>query len=94
MSQPGDKLLVRLSEPHTELIDWLSPGRLAAGKLALIDGDSSQGKSLLTLDCAARLTTGRPPHDRPRGPVTPPAPPRKRDRWLRYDNEELWTRIW
>jgi hypothetical protein len=30
----------------------------------------------------------------PRGPITPPAPPRKRDPWLRYDNEELWTRIW
>jgi hypothetical protein len=31
---------------------------------------------------------------RPRGPAAPPALPRKRDPWLRYDNEELWTRIW
>ncbi len=23
-----------------------------------------------------------------------PALPRRRDRWLRYDNEELWTRLW
>jgi hypothetical protein len=28
---------------------------------------------------------------RPRGPATPPAPPRKRDRWLRYDNCESST---
>jgi hypothetical protein len=60
MLQPGDKLLVPLSELRTESIDWLWPGRLAAGKLALFDGDPSQGKSLLTLDLAARLTTGRP----------------------------------
>jgi hypothetical protein len=60
MAQPGDKLLVRLSDLRTESIDWLSPGRLATGKLALFDGDPSQGKSLLTLDLAARLTTGRP----------------------------------
>jgi hypothetical protein len=38
----------------------LWPGRIAAGKLTLIDGDPSQGKSLLTLDLVARLTTARP----------------------------------
>jgi hypothetical protein len=42
-----------------EPIDWIWPGYLAAGKLTLIDGDPDQGKSLVTLDLAARLTTGR-----------------------------------
>ena len=41
-------------------IDWLWPGYLAAGNLAILDGDPGLGKSLLTLDLAARLTTGRP----------------------------------
>jgi hypothetical protein len=41
-------------------VEWLWPGRLAAGKLTLLDGDPDQGKSLVTLDWAARLTTARP----------------------------------
>jgi RecA-family ATPase len=39
---------------------WLWPGRLAFGKLAVLDGHPGQGKSTLTLDLAARLSTGRP----------------------------------
>ena len=50
--------------------EWLWPGRVAAGKLTLIDGDPSQGKSLLTLDLVARLTTARAMPDGP-GPVQP-----------------------
>lgn len=41
-------------------IEWLWPGYLAAGSLAVLDGDPGLGKSLLTLDLAARVTTGRP----------------------------------
>lgn len=41
-------------------IPWLWPMRLALGKLAMLDGDPGMGKSLLTLDLCARLTTGRP----------------------------------
>src|SRR5262249_172381 len=39
---------------------WLWPGRLALGKLAMLDGDPGMGKSLLALDLCARLSTGRP----------------------------------
>jgi hypothetical protein len=47
-------------------IPWLWPQRLALGKLAMLDGDPGMGKSLLTLDLCARLTTGRPfPDDAP-----------------------------
>ena len=53
-----------LLQPANELtpppIDWLWPGYLATGSVAILDGDPGQGKSLITLDLAARLTTGRP----------------------------------
>ncbi len=52
--------IARLSELQCEPVDWLWPGRLAAGKLTVLDGDPGQGKSLLTLDLAARFTTARP----------------------------------
>jgi RecA-family ATPase len=41
-------------------LDWLWPGRLAFGKLAILDGDPGLGKSLVTLDLCARLSTGQP----------------------------------
>jgi hypothetical protein len=59
MSTTLEKHVVRLSELRRKPIDWLWPGRLAAGKLALLDGDPDQGKSMITLDWAARFTTAR-----------------------------------
>src|SRR5262249_50853317 len=51
-----------LLRPASELtprpVEWLWPGYLAVGNLAILDGDPGQGKSLLTLDLAARLTNG------------------------------------
>lgn len=47
-----------LSDVIPERVTWLWPGRLPAGKLVVIDGDPSTGKSTLTLDLAARLSTG------------------------------------
>jgi hypothetical protein len=52
--------LVRLSDVQPERIDWLWPGYLARGKLHVIDGDPGLGKSTLTADLAARITTGAP----------------------------------
>ena len=49
-------------------VEWFWPARLAPGTLALLDGDPEVGKSLLTVDWAARLTTGRPWPD---GTATP-----------------------
>jgi hypothetical protein len=47
-------------------VDWLWPGRLALGKLAMLDGDPGLGKSLLALDLCARLSKGLPfPDGRP-----------------------------
>ena len=37
---------------------WLWPGRLALGKLAMLNGDPGLGKSLPALDRCPRLSTG------------------------------------
>lgn len=50
--------VVRLSDVEPEPVRWLWPGRIAAGKLTLIAGDPGLGKSFLTLDLAARVSTG------------------------------------
>lgn len=50
--------LVRLADIQPERINWLWPGYLARGKLHVIDGDPGLGKSTLTIDLAARLSTG------------------------------------
>jgi archaellum biogenesis ATPase FlaH len=38
---------------------WVWCARIPAGKLSLIVGDPDKGKSLITIDIAARITTGR-----------------------------------
>jgi hypothetical protein len=50
-------ILQRASEFRVTPIDWLWPGSLTTGSLTILDGDPGQGKSLLSLDLAARLTT-------------------------------------
>jgi putative DNA primase/helicase len=39
-------------------VEWLWPGRIPLGKLTLLVGEAGKGKSLLTLDMAARISTG------------------------------------
>ena len=58
-----DVRLCRVSELRPEPINWLWPGRLALGKLALLEGDPGLGKSFVTLDLCARLSRGRPMPD-------------------------------
>lgn len=48
-----------LSDVTPEKIDWLWKPRLALGKIASLDGDPGLGKSILTLELIARITTGR-----------------------------------
>src|SRR5258708_1492725 len=52
-----------VSELSARRLDWLWPGRLALGKLAILEGDPDLGKSLVALDLCARLSTGRPAPD-------------------------------
>ncbi len=52
-----------LSNIKSVQLHWLWEKRIPRGKLTTLDGDPGLGKSLLTLDLAARITTGRPMPD-------------------------------
>src|SRR5436305_13768242 len=49
-----------LSRVRSEPVRWLWGPYLPRGKLALLDGDPGVGKSLITVDLAARLSRGGP----------------------------------
>jgi len=51
-------ITITLSDVEPEMVDWLWPARLPLGKIVVIDGDPSVGKSTITVDCAARVSTG------------------------------------
>ncbi len=55
----GGPVLIRMADVKPEKVSWLWPGRVPRGKLTLLAGDPGLGKSLMTLDITARLTTGR-----------------------------------
>jgi hypothetical protein len=63
--------VVALSQIVPEPLRWLSPGRLAAGKITLLDGDPGLGKSTLLCEFAARISRGDP---LPGGDAAPPRP--------------------
>lgn len=50
---------VVLSTVTPERVEWLWSNRLPLGKVTVLDGDPGLGKSTLTLDIAARTSTGR-----------------------------------
>jgi putative DNA primase/helicase len=51
-------IMRRFSEIKAETLKWLWPGRIPLGKLTLLIGDPGLGKSLLTIDIAARVSRG------------------------------------
>jgi hypothetical protein len=53
------------SDVRTEQVDWLWKPWLPVGELTILDGDPGLGKSTLTCELAARLTTGRPMANQP-----------------------------
>jgi hypothetical protein len=57
-SVPGP-VLVSLADVQPEPVRWLWPGRIALGKLTLLCGDPGLGKSFVTLDLAARVSSGK-----------------------------------
>lgn len=59
LSTPGSFPVCPASRVTPRPVEWLWPGRLAFGKLAILDGDPGLGKSLIALDLCARLSTGR-----------------------------------
>ena len=50
--------LVLLSAVQCHPVNWLWPGRVPKGKLTLIVGDPGTGKSTLTMDLVARVSSG------------------------------------
>jgi hypothetical protein len=52
---PAGKLL---SEVEPERVEWLWPRRIPSGKITVLDGDPDNGKTVLTIDLAARVTAG------------------------------------
>jgi putative DNA primase/helicase len=54
-----DEVGTLLSDVVEESVEWLWEGRIPLGKLTVIDGDPGTGKSTLTIDLAARVSTGR-----------------------------------
>lgn len=54
---------VLLSHVRPAEREWLWPGRIPLGAITMLDGDPGLGKSLVTLDLIARVTTGRPMPD-------------------------------
>ena len=56
--QFGDLVVTRMSDVEPEDVRWLWGGRIPLGKLTVLEGDPKGGKSTLTLDLMARVTTG------------------------------------
>lgn len=55
--------VLRYNALRRQRVVWLWPGRFPAGKLVLLDGDPDVGKSTVTIELCARLTTGSPMPD-------------------------------
>jgi AAA domain len=52
-------IITRFSEIEAQPVIWIWPGYIPAGMLTVLDGDPGLGKSTLTDDLAARVSTGR-----------------------------------
>jgi hypothetical protein len=52
--------IITLANVTPERVSWLWDGRLPLGKLVILDGDPGVGKSSLTTDWAACVSTGKP----------------------------------
>jgi hypothetical protein len=53
-------VLINMADVRPVPINWLWPNRIALGKMTLLAGDPGLGKSLISLDIAARVSTGKP----------------------------------
>ena len=52
--------LVTMADVESRPVQWLWPGRFALGRISLLVGMPGAGKSFLTCDMAARVSTGQP----------------------------------
>ncbi len=70
---PASLIVRNFADIEREEIDWLWEGVIARGKLTMFAGDPGLGKSFLTCDLAARVSSGR---NFPCGMVNPNGPGR------------------
>ncbi len=61
-AEPGPRVIV-LADVEPERVEWLWPGYLPRGKVVILDGDPDLGKSAVSIDLAARISTGSPMPD-------------------------------
>ena len=54
----GEDVVTTLSDVEPEEVHWLWEGRIPLGKLTVLEGDPKSGKSTMTVDLAARVSTG------------------------------------
>jgi len=59
-SPASTPLLVRMSDVQRKPLRWFWPGRIPLGKITVLAGDPGLGKSLVTIDLAARASRGSP----------------------------------
>lgn len=52
--------VVKLKDVTPEIVSWLWDGYIPLGKVTLLDGDPGTGKSTISLDIAAKISTGSP----------------------------------
>ena len=69
--EPERACVVRVADVEPERVRWLWRGRLALGKLTLLEGDPGTGKSTLYAEIAAIISRGRPFPDQAETPVEP-----------------------
>src|SRR5437667_10298675 len=67
-SEDAPMPITAVKQVVAQSVSWLWPDRIPLGKLLILDGDPDLGKSLITLDLCARLSTGRPFPDGQPGP--------------------------
>jgi hypothetical protein len=69
-AEPGPEVVItRLSSVEPLALDWFWPGYIPGGMLTILEGDPGLGKSLVTLDLVARVTSGRELPGQPPGLV-------------------------
>jgi RecA-family ATPase len=55
-----ERRLITANEVVKRTVRWLWAGRIPCGAITILEGDPGIGKSVLTYDLAARITSGRP----------------------------------
>jgi len=70
---PERVVLVCLADVIAKPVRWLWRGRIPLGKLTVLDGDPNLGKSLLTVDAAARVTRNDTMPDSTRSDIDGPS---------------------